>query len=310
MKFWAAILLLAMVVPTARSQTNDAEINVNVDDLVNAAQQWAQENLDTNVVTALQNVDQQKVERFLGNLQNYFNSNYVLDLGQLKPAANAVLPLLESRPETRPYAAWLKARLDYFAVAQELQAVTPPPKPLPGTNQPPPINPTFAAERKFWINKVSAQPLPADADRMVPRLKRIFASEHVPPALVWVAEVESDFDPSARSPVGAAGLFQLMPATAKALGLRLWPFDQRKELAPAARAAAIYLRRLHQKFGDWRLAVAAYNCGEGRVEKLLHRYHADSYAAIATHLPAETQMYVPKVEATILHREGVDLEQL
>jgi len=101
-----------------------------------------------------------------------------------------------------------------------------------------------------------------------------------------------------------------MPATAKNLGLSLFPFDQRKQPETEARAAAKYLRRLHTQFGDWRLAVAAYNCGEGTVGKLLKRHHATSYEGIATYLPAETQMYVPKVEATVAHREGAALEKL
>ena len=79
---------------------------------------------------------------------------------------------------------------------------------------------------------------------------------------------------------------------------------------PGLAAAAKHLRHLHQMFGDWRLAVAAYNCGEGTVQKTLKRYQAKSYARIATHLPAETQMYVPKVAATILQREGKQLEKL
>jgi membrane-bound lytic murein transglycosylase D len=92
--------------------------------------------------------------------------------------------------------------------------------------------------------------------------------------------------------------------------LSLWPRDQRRQPEVAALAAAKYLRGLHDQFGDWRLAVAAYNCGEGTVQKALSRYHAKSYERIAPHLPAETQMYVPKVEATILHREGQELEKL
>ena len=75
-------------------------------------------------------------------------------------------------------------------------------------------------------------------------------------------------------------------------------------------AAAQDLRQLHEQFGDWRLAVAAYNSGAGTVTKLLKRYQTKSYERIAPHLPAETQMYVPKVEATSLHREGLELEKL
>jgi soluble lytic murein transglycosylase-like protein len=128
--------------------------------------------------------------------------------------------------------------------------------------------------------------------------------------LVWVADVESSFDRRAQSPAGASGLFQLMPATAKRFGLSLWPRDQRFQTEPSAIAAAQYLRYLFDRFQDWRLALAAYNAGEGAVQKLLDRYKTRSYDDIAAHLPAETQMYVPRVEAIILQRESAQLEQL
>ncbi|MBW8865431.1 MAG: lytic transglycosylase domain-containing protein, partial [Verrucomicrobia bacterium] len=173
-----------------------------------------------------------------------------------------------------------------------------------------PPNPTFKVEQEIWVKKVAPRPWPKAAKELVPQLKPIFASERVPEELVWLAEVESGFDASAESPAGALGMFQLMPATAKQYGLSLWPFDERKQTEPAARAAAKQLRRLYTQFGDWRLAVAAYNCGEGRVQKALSRYKTKSYERIATHLPAETQMYVPKVEATISLREGASLQKL
>ena len=108
-----------------------------------------------------------------------------------------------------------------------------------------------------------------------------------------MAEVESSFDPRARSPAGAAGLFQLMPATAKRYGLRTWPLDQRLRPEDSAQAAAKYLEYLHAHFKDWRLALAAYNAGEGTVKSSSERHKARTFDAIATHLPAETQMYVP-----------------
>ena len=102
-----------------------------------------------------------------------------------------------------------------------------------------------------------------------------------------------------------------MPATARRYGLKTtWPFDQRLKPEPSARADAQYLRHLHSQFNDWRLALAAYNAGEGTVQNLLTRHKAATYDAIATHLPAETQLYVPKVEAALLRREGVKLSQL
>ena len=101
-----------------------------------------------------------------------------------------------------------------------------------------------------------------------------------------------------------------MPATAKQYGLSTWPFDQRLDAEPSARAAATYLGKLHEKFHDWRLALAAYNAGEGTVQNLMKRYKATTYDGIASHLPAETQMFVPKVEATIKRREGMTLSEL
>src|SRR5262249_25576711 len=105
-------------------------------------------------------------------------------------------------------------------------------------------------------------------------------------------------------------LFQLMPATAKRFGLSLWPRDERYQIQPSATASAQYLKFLHDKFKDWRLALAAYNAGEGTVQRLLDRYKTRDYDVIAPHLPAETQMYVPRIEATVQRREGVKLTDL
>jgi membrane-bound lytic murein transglycosylase D len=109
---------------------------------------------------------------------------------------------------------------------------------------------------------------------------------------------------------GAAGLFQLMPATAKRYGLRTFPFDQRLQPEPSAQAASKYLHYLYEHYKDWRLALAAYNAGEGTVDRLLKKKKQRTFDAIATDLPAETQMYVPKVEATLLRREGLKLGDL
>lgn len=235
----------------------------------------------------------------------YLGGDYVLDLAQLKDAATAVMPLLEAHEESQPYAAWLRSRLDYFEAADKFKNLGP----VYPTNTPP-KNPSFKAEQELWVKKIAPTPWPKAAVEFVPQLKPIFAEEGIPEALVWIAEVESGFDARARSPVGALGMFQLMPATAKQYGLSLWPFDERKQLEPASRAAAQHLRRLYGMFGDWRLTVAAYNCGEGRVRKELAKHKIKSYARIASQLPAETQMYVPKVEAVIFKRDGAKLEKL
>ena len=305
-KIIVVIATLIILCGLAPAQTNDLDVGAMID----SVQQFAQENLDEDVLRALQNVDRQQVEDFLNHYQDYLKGDYVLDMAQLKDAAGAVLPFLDAHEETQPYAVWLRTRLDYFDAAEELKSAAPPPKPEPEKPLPPLPNPPFQAEQEIWIKKVTPRPWPKGATEIVPKLKTIFAGERVPAELVWLAEVESGFDARARSPAGAVGTFQLMPATAKDYGLSLWPRDQRRQPEVAALAAAKYLRGLHEQFGDWRLAVAAYNCGAGTVQKALARYHANSYERIATHLPAETQMYVPKVEATILHREGVELEKL
>ncbi len=284
---------------------------ITMPDLVQGAQQWAQDNLDTNVLNSLSDVDEQAVQQFFSRLQQEYEGEYVVDVASLRDAAQSILPLLESREETQPYAAWLKAQMDYLDVADEIQITILPPG--RETNQPlqrvP--NPPAHTERTFWFKKEPAtNAWPVAAKEYIPELKPIFSAQKVPSELVWVAEVESGFDRQALSPAGAAGLFQLMPDTAKRFGLSLWPRDQRYQPEPSATASAQYLKYLHDRFKDWRLALASYNAGEGTVQKLLDRYKADDYDTIAEHLPAETQMYVPRIEAVIKQREGASLEQL
>ena len=161
-----------------------------------------------------------------------------------------------------------------------------------------------ATQADYWRRKVATHPLPPQAAGLVPRLQAVFREERVPEALVWLAEVESRFNPGARSPAGAAGLFQLMPSTARSLGLSTDDPDQRLDPDASARAAARYLHRLHTRFGSWPVALAAYNCGQGRVAGALKRARTRTYAGIAARLPLETQMYVPRVQETIRLRTG------
>jgi membrane-bound lytic murein transglycosylase D len=307
MKTLCALLLLASTSAlTAFGQTN----TVTVDDLMQSAQAWANDNLDPNVLAALQNTDQDKVRQFFDSVQKNFQGEYVIDLAKLRDTAKTVEPILESYEETAPYAAWLKTRMDYLDTAEELRLHIPPHKGTPALPPGVPYKPPAEQIREIWVRKMSDRPLPEEAKPYVSKLKPIFSQQKVPSQLVWVAEVESSFNPEARSPVGAVGLFQLMPATAKQYGLRTWPFDERLDPEPSARAAATYLGKLHEKFHDWRLALAAYNAGEGTVQNLMKRYQTTTYDGIASHLPAETQMFVPKVEATLRRREGMTLSEL
>jgi membrane-bound lytic murein transglycosylase D len=298
---------LGLFPAAAQAQDN----TLTLDELVSSAQQWAQENLDEDALRVLQQADREKVTKVLADFQKQFNRQYVLDLAALRDMAKTVIPLLERYEETLPYALWLKLHIDDLEVANQFKVNTPPPKREPGEPPKHAPNPPPQKEREIWITRLANRSYPENARPYISRLKPIFAAEHVPPELIWIAEVESSFDPRVRSPAGAAGLFQLMPATAKRFGLKtVWPWDQRLNPEPSARAAAQYLNFLHNHFKDWRLALAAYNAGEGTVQEVLTRSKARNYDGIATRLPAETQMYVPKVEATLLRREGLKLEQL
>ncbi len=263
-------------------------------------------NLDRLAAPALAGLDQEQVRALCRELQSRLQGEHVVELAPLRAMTSAVLPLLQQDEELRPYAAWLRARLDYLAVADELRVVIPAPR----LELSPPQNQSPDLERRLWEKRLKEIPEFPNTQMYVPKLKAAFAAEGVPTELVWVAEVESGFDPRAMSPTGAAGLFQLMPDTARMLGLTIAPHDQRLDPELSARGTARYLRYLFEKFGDWQLVVAAYNAGEGRVRRLLEKHRARRYDEIVLELPAETQMYVPKVQATIQRREGVALADL
>ncbi len=286
------------------------EESVNLDDLLQSGQEFLEQNADPDLLKALQGVNQDQAQQLFQALQQRFQGQYVIDLAPLKQTATTLLPVLAQNQTTRPYAEWLQSQMDYLQVADTLRLTIPPPTVEPGQPPPPRPNPTPAVERKVWRQQLAQRPLPTGAAPYVSRLKPVFTAQGVPPQLVWMAEVESSFHPEARSPVGAAGLFQLMPRTARSLGLALRPEDQRLEPEPSARATAKYLNYLYGRFKDWPLVMAAYNAGEGNVRNLLTKHRARTFDQIAPHLPAETQMYVPRIDATLLRREGVGLSQL
>jgi len=307
--------------------------------LLEQGQRWWEDNIDEEALPPLPELDLRQVEPLLGWVQERLQAEDLLDLAELRRVADALLPWLERETALRPYVPWLRARLDYFKAAEALSRTLaqppgsegnkPPAVPLPlvpsvpKPTAPPsksvssiaPILPrsrvpTAAQQRRVWSEITIVEPWPAEARRRVPVLKPIFREEGVPEELVWIAEVESSFDPVARSPAGAAGLYQLMPETARARGLSTFPFDQRYRPEKNARASARHLRALHRRFNDWPLALAAYNAGETRVAQLLSRHRARTFDEISRHLPAETQMYVPRIDAVLQRREGRSLARL
>lgn len=139
-------------------------------------------------------------------------------------------------------------------------------------------------------------------------IERQLLEAGLPQDLVWVAAIESGFRPQATSPVGAAGLYQLMPDTAIRFGLVVGTtVDERRSIARATSAAMDYLESLYDRFGAWDLALAAYNCGEGCVDDALTKASAqigEREDPIAFHelaelrlLPRETAEFVPQIQA-------------
>jgi membrane-bound lytic murein transglycosylase D len=133
------------------------------------------------------------------------------------------------------------------------------------------------------------------------RAEQIFAEVGVPTELVWLAQVESGWKAEAVSPVGAGGVWQFMPATARDYGMRVdETVDERLDFDKSTRASARYLKRLARRYdGNWELAIAAYNYGEGNVDKACAKAGVEDFWVLcnAGLLPDETESYVPKVLA-------------
>jgi hypothetical protein len=113
---------------------------------------------------------------------------------------------------------------------------------------------------------------------------------HLPKSLALIPVIESEYSTRAKSNKGASGIWQLMPCTAKRFGIKT---NQRYELEPSTNAALQYFKELHQKFGNWELAIAAYNAGEGRIQKALDK-NPNAANVQELKLPKETKQYVLK----------------
>ncbi|MDD4356352.1 MAG: LysM peptidoglycan-binding domain-containing protein, partial [Smithellaceae bacterium] len=152
-------------------------------------------------------------------------------------------------------------------------------------------------EREFFI--ASYERSGKYRDLIVGELKKA----GVPEELFWLPLVESGFKATALSPARALGLWQFIPSTGYKYGLSRdeW-VDERMDVLKSTRAAIAYLKELHGMFGDWLTVLAAYNCGEGRVLRVISRQQInffDRFWDLYSQLPNETARYVPRFLATL-----------
>lgn len=139
-----------------------------------------------------------------------------------------------------------------------------------------------------------------NAGRYEPLIRTAFQAEGLPEDLVYVAMIESSFRPMARSSARAQGIWQFVKSTGHRFGLKSDSYiDERADPAKATLAAAKFWKTLYGEFGDWNLAMAAYNSGEGRVSSAIRRTGLDDYWDLCRQnaLPRETCNYVPGVIA-------------
>lgn len=132
--------------------------------------------------------------------------------------------------------------------------------------------------------------------------RRIFKEEGIPENVAWLGQVESAWKPSAMSHMAASGLWQFIPGTGARYGLSRNAYvDERNSFDQATQASARYLKFLYNRYHNWELAIAGYNCGEGNVDKAIRRAGGTpNFWTAYPFLPKETRDYVPNILATIL----------
>jgi membrane-bound lytic murein transglycosylase D len=209
---------------------------------------------------------------------------------------------------------------------------------LPALPAPSPPATTDASPDPSWLSRLEMPDLPVRWDERVVRyleffrddprghatyaalyrhggrfrdfVRRMLREKSLPEDLVWVAMIESGFDPAARSTSGAAGLWQFMPETGRAYALMMdrW-LDQRFSADLATVAATDLLADLHRRFGSWELVLAAYNMGHAGLAAVVRRYNTNDFWSLSRvegALPWETTLYVPKILAASVVAHNLD----
>ncbi|AFL82782.1 soluble lytic murein transglycosylase-like protein [Belliella baltica DSM 15883] len=149
-----------------------------------------------------------------------------------------------------------------------------------------------------------------------PLFEKVLAEHNMPDDIKYLAIIESGLNPRAKSRVGAMGLWQFMPATGRMYNLQAnLDIDDRMDPELSTDAAAKYLKSLYNMFGNWELALAAYNCGPGNVRKAIRRSGGKkTFWGVYDYLPRETRSYVPQFQAMMYilrntHEHNLYLEE-
>ncbi len=310
-----AALALAIAFSSPAKVWAQEDDTLSLGDLLEAGQQIWEEHAPPELQEQYRMPTVEEVETFLAAIEADMAEGAVSSLAAYATEAKVALGILQQLEGGEALADWLSPRLDFLIAADRMQdadaapaSPTPPDQSRPPPPAPPSPQPAIPAQytQAYWNETVAARPRPKQADRYLPVFKKAFEAKGVPTELAWLSEVESSLNLQARSPAGAFGPFQFMPATAERFGLRIGFPDERAHPRKSAEAAASYLAILYRQFNSWPLALAAYNAGEGRVARALKAAGATDFDGVATHLPPETRMYVPKVLATIAAREAID----
>jgi len=146
--------------------------------------------------------------------------------------------------------------------------------------------------------------------RYIPVMKEIFKKKNLPEDLVYIAMIESGFNPYAVSWARAVGPWQFMPATGKLYGLKIdWWIDERKDPIKSTYAAAEHFKDLHNLFGSWPLAMASYNAGAGKVQRAVLRTRSEDFWDLkaSRYIRKETKNYVPKFMAATIIAKNPEL---
>lgn len=165
---------------------------------------------------------------------------------------------------------------------------------------------TYNDRVEYWINFLKGRNYDKTrlwlerSGRYAPMIRAELRSRGMPEDLIYLALIESGFSPRAYSRAHAAGIWQFIAETGRRYGLEISTYiDERRDPVKSTRAALDYLQKLYRQFGSWYLAAAAYNSGEGRVERLLRRHAGGARGSdalfwkISPYLPRETRDYVP-----------------